>query len=101
MSNNKSLTTIDHATLDLVNGGGTDRGHVEVHAPTGAGGTVDGEHSQTGYETCLAYNRQQAMDAYPDTRNLWDYLTFQPDRNGRARADYERRGLASCGRPTT
>jgi hypothetical protein len=98
MSKSESLTTIDLADLAHVNGGD------DTHIQGRANGRIvsaegDARYTRSNYETCLAYNRQQALDAYPDTRNLLDYVLFRPDRNGLRRANYERAGMGRCGAP--
>lgn len=102
MSNNEALITITDTDLAHVNGGdgntSTSSGHEEVmRDQLGPGGvTLGGQIRDSNYGVCLANNQRQAREAYPDTRNLWDYVTGGADRNARSRAEYERRGMGNC-----
>jgi hypothetical protein len=98
MPKNEELATIDSTDLLAVNGGVEVEGSGTVTLPGGSGtGTVKVRRSN--YESCLANNRRQAAEAFPDNRWFWQRWMGQPDPNAQNRANYERQGAGQCGQP--
>ncbi len=57
-------------------------------------------YSQTPYETCVGLIEKGAREKDPDTRNVWDRLWGNADKNAGPRADWTRDSIpAACGTP--
>jgi hypothetical protein len=92
---NTELATIELSDLARINGGNDTRGGLTVDARSRQV-RLDLGHSTSNYATCLAENRRQAREAFPDSRNFFGWLRGDADTNARPRIDFERQGMRNC-----